>query len=304
MSNAINCKNLNFGYNLGELILEDISFTVNEGECMALVGHNGTGKTTLIKLLIGIDYSNTGRIVICNKELNKYTVKEIHKNIGFVPENILLYPQLTGMKLMQYFARLKKVDSDTILPILKKLEIDYAANKKIGKYSKGMKQRLMLAQALLAKPKVLILDEPTSGLDPYSRKLLYKTLKSHVNEGNAVLLSSHVLKDLEPLADRIMLINKHKILLNDNMKGIISKLNLPTHIVASFTDDKTVTKLIKATENLATVKSQQNNSVKFQCDNFNKLTLIKIISSEKNLKDINIINPDMETVYHKVTKTN
>lgn len=148
----IRYKNINFSYGKSP-ILHDVSFSIEPGMCCALIGHNGAGKTTLIKLLLGMMKPNAGSVELCQfSPIGKHE-KKIKKQIGFVPESINFQPNNTGLQLMQYVAKLKGASAKNIQDKMELTNIAFAQNKKIGAYSKGMKQRLGLAQAMLATRK-------------------------------------------------------------------------------------------------------------------------------------------------------
>jgi len=195
------------------LILNDISLEVNSGEIFGFLGPNGSGKTTTIKVVLGLLSLERGEIEICGHNIKK-EFKEAMSNIGGIIESPEMYGYLSGLEnLKQYVRMYDDVPESRIDEVVELVGLTDRIKDKVSKYSLGMKQRLGLAQALLNKPKLLILDEPTNGLDPVGIKDLRDILKkvSH-DEGTAVFISSHQLAELDLMCDRFGVIDKGKLI--------------------------------------------------------------------------------------------
>lgn len=191
--------------------VDGISFNVNKGEILGLLGSNGAGKSTTIKILIGLLKQSAGDVKIFGQTPNR----EIRAKIGYLPESPYFYKFLTGFELVNYYAKLCGMTSkDARIATEKALEIvglSDAANRRIGLYSKGMTQRAGLAQAIVHNPQLLILDEPASGLDPIGAEDLSQIILRLRDEGKTILLSSHLMSEVEKLCDRIVVISKGKV---------------------------------------------------------------------------------------------
>lgn len=202
--------------------LDDVSFTVTEGEIVGFIGPNGAGKSTAIKCITGLATQSSGHITVCGFDTVKERVSAV-ANVGAIIENPDVYLNRTALENMRYFAAISRLDTEgekrktysekRIEELLKTVGLYDRRNDKVAKYSLGMKQRLGIAQALLAKPKLLILDEPTNGLDPMGIKEMRDIIHVLAHEqGVAVLISSHGLAELQQTCDRFLLIRKGKIL--------------------------------------------------------------------------------------------
>lgn len=224
---AIAVDGLTKAYGL-QLALDTLTLSVRPGEMLALLGHNGAGKSTLMKLLLGLTRPTEGRISV----LGAPPSPAGRTAVGFLPENVVFSGGMTGKEVLTYLARLKKVDIGTTLPLLERVGLADAAGRPVRTYSKGMRQRLGLAQALLGHPRLLMLDEPTTGLDPISRKTFYELLGELTGRGVTVLISSHVLTELEARADRIAILAQGRLLAHDTMDGLRRTAGLPVRIIA------------------------------------------------------------------------
>jgi len=294
----ISYKNINFSYGKST-ILNDVSFNIKPGMCCALIGHNGAGKTTLIKLLLGMIKPNEGSVKLCQYNPIGKHEKQIKKQIGFVPESINFQPNNTGLQLMQYIAKLKGASAQDIQDKMELTNIAFAQNKKIGAYSKGMKQRLGLAQAMLGNPKVLILDEPASGLDPDSRQILYRSLQAHAKAGNTVMFSSHALNDIESYIDHIILLNEGGVLMDCSISEYRDSLKLPVMIevqttnapIDFYNDLKQFGKL-----------NYDQNITHITVEYSNKLPALAYISANPCVRDLRLLDASLETIYHELLK--
>ena len=210
MAAAIEIENLTKDYPFGFLhlkkrrSLEGLSMQVETGEVFGFLGPNGAGKSTTIKLLMGLIFPDAGTARILGKPI---TDIEMHRDIGYLPEQPYFYDYLTAAELLDYFARihdLKAADrKERIAKMLKRVGLETAGKIQLRKYSKGMLQRVGLAQAILHNPAVVILDEPTSGLDPMGRREVRDIILELKQEGKTVLFSTHILSDAEMMCDRV-----------------------------------------------------------------------------------------------------
>lgn len=191
--------------------LREIDLEIAPGECVALIGHNGAGKTTLIKLILGLAQPTSGSISVMGYGPNTVGFASQRKDIGFLPEQVNFHGSLTGRQTLAFYARLKGVSHQNLDDLFQQVDLVEAAERRVATYSKGMRQRLGLAQALLGSPRVLILDEPTTGLDPESRARVYSIIEGKKADGVAILLSSHALTELEARADRVAILDKGRL---------------------------------------------------------------------------------------------
>lgn len=224
MKKLLECQNLckSFGK---KQILKDVSFEIDEGDILAFIGPNGSGKTTTIKLLLGLQKIDKGSVSINNYDIEKDFVKAIEK-VGAIVENPDTYMYLTGWQNLKIIANLyKDVTDEEIKKIVKLVDLEKRINDKVSKYSLGMRQRLGIARALINKPNVLILDEPTNGLDPEGIKDLRNLLKKLASDGMGILISSHNLAELESFCNKVLIIDNGKIIETSDVKEFKSSDN-------------------------------------------------------------------------------
>lgn len=196
----------------------DVDLTFAAGECVGLVGHNGAGKTTLIKLMLGLLRPDAGHVRVFGVDPAGRKAAETRRVIGYLPENVALYPALTGDETLMFYARLKGVAAEAARPLFARVGLAaVAARRPVGTYSKGMRQRLALAQAMLGRPRVLLLDEPTAGLDPALRQNFYEILNDLRDGGATILLSSHHLAELEGAVDRVVVMSEGRKIADGDM---------------------------------------------------------------------------------------
>jgi Cu-processing system ATP-binding protein len=215
--------------------LRDVTCTLAEGETIALVGHNGAGKTTLIKLMLGLIRPDAGTVQVLGEDpaAGQFAAR---RSLGFLPENVSFNMALTGRETLGFYARLKRVPLDSVGALLQRVGLGAAADRRIGTYSKGMRQRLGLAQALLGHPKVLLLDEPTTGMDPALRRSFYEIIAELREHGATVLLSSHALTELEGKADRVVILNRGAKIADGTIEDLRQIAQLPTRIRVRLAD--------------------------------------------------------------------
>ena len=206
----------------GILGLDQLDLEVSEGSVYAFVGPNGAGKTTTIKLLTQLLYPTRGGIWIFGKPT---TSRLSRKKMGYLPEQPHLYGYLSGREFLDFIARLFGIDSSTrrkkIPELLKKVGLEMQGDQLIRKYSRGMMQRLGLAQAIINDPELLILDEPMASLDPIGRKDFRDLILELKDQGKTIFFSSHILSDAEMIADRIGILNKGKMVRVGNLNEIV-----------------------------------------------------------------------------------
>ncbi len=202
--------------------LSQVSFSVAEGEVCAFLGPNGAGKTTSISILMGFLYADWGRIRVLGCEPGDVRAK---KRIGFVPENFAFYKHMNAEKLLRFHAKLAGVAEDNaarLIPdLIAKVGLSSYGKLKIGRYSRGMVQRLGIAQSLLGDPELLILDEPTSGLDPSGRKEVRDEILSLKAVGKTIFLSSHLLSEVEQVCDQAVIIDRGRVVRAGTMKTLL-----------------------------------------------------------------------------------
>ena len=207
--------------------LNGISLELRSGEVFAFLGPNGAGKTTTINILMGFLFPDSGTVRVMGYPPGDVRAK---RQIGFLPENFAFYGYLTGEQLLRFHIRLagpQKLPGDAVIPeMLAKVKLDGYPGLKIGKFSRGMVQRIGLAQALMHDPQLIILDEPTSGLDPVGRKEVRELILSLKAQGKTVFLSSHILSEVEQVCDRIAIVEKGSLKQMGAVKDLLNQASL------------------------------------------------------------------------------
>lgn len=212
--------------------LEALDLQVREGEVLALLGHNGAGKTTSMKLILGLIAPSEGHLSVLGGEPDGPHAERLRRQLGYLPENVSFYEQLSGREVLTYFARLKRAGRGQVDALLERVGLAEAAGRRVKTYSKGMRQRLGLAQALLGEPRLLLLDEPTTGLDPAATRDFYDAVKTLRDNGCTVLLSSHVLPGIEPYIDRALILGAGRRLALGSLDELRGAAGLPLTIRA------------------------------------------------------------------------
>ncbi len=212
----------------------EVSFTVNEGELVAFLGPNGAGKSTTMKMLTGYLAPSEGEARIAGHNMLADRIAG-SRHLGYLPENGPLYPDMTPLTMLDFFAEARgmdaKIKKDRIASVVDLCDLSSVANKAISKLSKGFKQRVGMAQALLHEPDVLILDEPTAGLDPNQIREVRKTMRK-LRETKTILLSTHILQEVEAMADRVILINEGRKVFDGttaDLKAVQGELDVAFH---------------------------------------------------------------------------
>ena len=207
---VLKCENLNKKISK-KMRISNISFTIYENDILGFIGPNGAGKTTIIKLLLGLYKYDTGIVEINGYDLKKDFVRAI-SGVGAIVENPDLYMYMTGYENLMISAKIYNISKERVNDVIKLVGLEDNIFEKVSSYSLGMKQRLGIAQAIVHNPKVLILDEPTNGLDPEGIIALNRLLKKLAKDGMSIIISSHILSELELLCNKVCFINNGKII--------------------------------------------------------------------------------------------
>jgi len=249
---AIHVEHLTKNYGT-VLAVDDISFQVQPGELVGLLGPNGAGKSTCMRILTTWQPASSGYARLAGFDV-MYQSMEVRRRIGYLPESVPLYPEMRVREYLTYRAKLKGVDrhgrTARIDHCLEKCRIKEVQNRLLATLSKGYRQRVGLADAMLADPPILILDEPTSGLDPVQITETLAAIKEFGGQ-HTVLLSTHILSEVEKVCERVIIINKGRIKFDDTMKSIAARE--PTHVVEVRGPAEAVTRFLREQPELASV---------------------------------------------------
>ena len=290
----ITCVSKSFG---SVHALHDISLELEPGERVALLGHNGAGKTTLFRLILGFTGTDAGQIRISGNQPGSEIAR---RAVSYLPENVTFPKLLSGREILNFYLRLKRLSTDSADSLLERVGLADAAGRYAGTYSKGMRQRLGLAQALAGKPDLILLDEPTSGLDPLSRLQFYSLLDEAANSGAAVVLSSHGLSELEAKTDRVAILNRGRLVANAPLEELQAESNAPLRI------------RVKARVGSIDEVSQQlggrrinGQSVELVCPLPEKMARVAAISALGSLvTDFDVSQPGLDDIYRHFSTGN
>ncbi|MDA9881443.1 gliding motility-associated ABC transporter ATP-binding subunit GldA [Crocinitomicaceae bacterium] len=219
---SIEVKNL-FKYYGDQAAVKDITFKVNSGEIVGFLGPNGAGKSTTMKIITGYISASSGKVKVCGMPVTESSL-DTRRKIGYLPENNPLYLDMYVKEYLTFVGNIYKVPNlkERVDEMIEKVGLEVEQNKKIGQLSKGYRQRVGLAQAIIHDPEVLILDEPTSGLDP-NQLLEIRSLIKSIGKEKTVMLSTHIMQEVEAICDRIVIINKGEIVADNTAKDLQSE---------------------------------------------------------------------------------
>jgi len=228
-SPVIDVRSISYAYGKQKAV-DDISFSIAKGEVFGFLGPNGAGKSTTIKMLTGQLIPQSGSISILGYPVKGHS-SEVHRRMGVCFEEKNLYPQMSAEENLVFFAGLFGIRKPNIMELLKQVDLHGRARDRVSSYSKGMRQRLMIARALINDPEVLFLDEPTDGLDPVSAQTIRHIIHRKANEGTTVLLTTHDMFEADQLSHRVAFINEGKLYAVDTPEQLKLKHGLRTATV-------------------------------------------------------------------------
>jgi len=277
VENIISMKNVKKDFK-GVTAIKNLSFSIKEGEIFGFLGPSGAGKTTTIKLLTSQLIPTSGEIKVFGKDVyaNK---REVVKNIGILSDTSGLYERLSVLDNLMLFADINGVSKKNVLEVLEKVDMNGEIKKEAKKLSKGMKQRLMIARAVLHKPKLLFLDEPTSSLDPGTALEIHRLLRALNKEGTTIFLTTHNMVEAEKLCDRVAFLNA----------GEIVEMGNPEALKIKYTNDD-IKVILKDKDNEIMLKNNLEGALR-----------IKAWMEEGKLITIHSMEPSLEKIFLNLT---
>ncbi|BCR22163.1 ABC transporter ATP-binding protein [Borrelia sp. HM] len=288
--------------------LFNISFRVDKGEVLGILGPNGAGKSTLIKILTSFHYPNKGNVEIFGKDITQNS-KEILKNIGYIPEKLALYQELSVKEYLDFISEIKGIENPTkeIDKAIDIFKLQSVKNKLISTLSKGFKQRVGIAGALINNPKLVILDEPTNGLDP-NQIIEFKEVLKELAKNSTILFSSHILSEVESICKRIIIINNGEIIADDTKENITKNRMQETEIDLIVYKDSGITKeYFNKTDIFTLIKIEEhqkeiNVSLRLAPDKTEKELFNYVVSQGMILKSMIPKSENLEKIFSKLTK--
>jgi Cu-processing system ATP-binding protein len=274
----------------GVKALDAVSLTVEPGTRVALLGHNGAGKSTMMKIILGLIPFDSGTVDVCGAAPGSAAARG---QVAYLPENAAFHPALTGQEQIGHYLSLRGESPKLALDLLERVGLHGAAKRRIGTYSKGMRQRVGLAQALIGKPRLLVLDEPTSGLDPVSRRDFYALLDGLAADGAAILLSSHALTEVEARTDRILILSGGRMVAKGTLADLRREAALPValHVTAR---NGYATEIATALPGAIRV----DGDLRLTCAQGDKLAVLaRITGLGDKVADVEVVPPSLEDIY-------
>ena len=298
---SIKVKNLSKVYGTQKALTE-VSFEINKGEIVGFLGPNGAGKSTLMKILSGYIPQTNGDAKICNLDINENSI-ETRSRIGYLPEHNPLYLDMYVKEYLEFVADIYKVNHKYIDEMIKKTGLIKEQHKLIGSLSKGYRQRVGLAQALIHNPEVLILDEPTTGLDP-NQLIEIRSLIKEVGREKTVLLSTHIMQEVEAICDRVIIINKGQIVANKTIVELQKSKGNRKLITVEF-DKKAEKKELMKIGNVLEARELKGN--KYQIFSDSKFDLRPAlfefaVNNELTVLQMNMEEQKLESIFQELTK--
>ncbi|HJT56945.1 MAG TPA: ABC transporter ATP-binding protein [Ktedonobacteraceae bacterium] len=298
MTAAIACANLTKIYQTGAIALNELTLTIERGMSFGLLGENGAGKSTLVRLVMGFLFPTSGVLRV----LGESEVRRAHSRVGYLHERPYVELRFTGYRYLTYMAELSglwgAMKRERVDAVLEQVDLSEAAPKRVATYSKGMLQRLSIAQALLTDPELLVLDEPTNGLDPYSQWKMRQIMGELRKQGKTLLICSHYLPEVETLCDTVGILQRGRLV----QYGAVSKLLQAQHAVEIVLAEELVAKEVVTRLGIAEqVISMENNVLRIpaavQSD-----VLAALVGAAISIHSLNPVSRTLEDVYISTTR--
>ncbi|MGL6124214.1 MAG: ATP-binding cassette domain-containing protein [Shewanella sp.] len=277
--------------------LSGINFELLSGQTLALLGHNGAGKSTLLKLILGLITPTTGQLQVQGQMLGAHPMAR-RLSIGYLPENVSFYDNMTALELLSYFAKLKGVAPTKAQGLLDEFGLGAAKHQRLGSFSKGMRQRLGLAQALLAAPKVLLLDEPTVGLDPIASAFLYQKIAELKAQGCAVMISTHELGLVQNEMDRALILGQGQLLASGHLAALRAATGLPMQVALPHLSAAQYQQVVSDALLSPLMTHTQHQGVRLCVPLEAKSAVIQQLLQRVNTTEFSVEPPSLQDIFH------
>lgn len=285
--------------------IEDVSFNIHRGEILGFLGPNGAGKSTTMQIICGVLSANNGSVTIAGHDIHEAPC-QAKQHIGFLPEQPPLYNDLTVDEYLNYAAKLRGVKKDALVAAVdiakQRCGLESAGSRLIENLSKGYKQRVGIAQAIIHSPAVIILDEPTSGLDPIQIREI-RELMRELAQDHSVILSTHILSEVQSLCDRVLIINQGKVVLDQALDQLENNSGKPNNIEISLRKPPALEELL-GIEGVASVESIDDDALRINFDPDKDATdkvVEKAVAENWGLFKLNPGDTSLEAVFMRLT---
>lgn len=283
--------------------LDDVSFEIGSGQVIGFLGPNGAGKSTMMKIITCYIPQSSGEVSVCGFDVTEQSI-EVKKIVGYLPEHNPLYPEMYVKEYLNYICGVYKFEGKKDAKIKELISITgltIEQNKKIGALSKGYRQRVGLAQALIHDPKVLILDEPTSGLDPNQLTEIRALIKS-IGKEKTVVLSTHIMQEVEAICDRVIIINRGKIVANENT-NVLQKSRVSGEIILVEFDQPVTEKQLRAITGVQSCENISGNKWRLKVADLNaRGTIFKwAVANDLTALSLQVEEQRLEDVFQQLT---
>lgn len=297
---SIDIKHLSKSYG-HQLVLDDISFSIKKGEIVGFLGKNGAGKSTTMKIITGSRKFESGSVVVCGHDIVAEPM-EARRCIGYLPEHNPIYPDMYVKEYLRFISDLYKMDNSRqrVESMIDRTGLRRECHKKIGMLSKGYRQRVGLAQALIHEPEVLILDEPTTGLDP-SQIVEVRDLIKEVGQEKTVMLSTHIMQEVSAICTRVIMLNNGRIVADDSEQNIVSLSNNNTIIFAVEFGQPVSTDALAAIPGVVCVKMANQTCLLEATEDISDKIFNFAVQNGNSLKSMAKQERSMEDVFRSLT---
>lgn len=275
--------------------VQNVSLAVGRGEMFGLIGHNGAGKSTLFKLMLGLLPATSGRVRVGGVDTGSAQFRQVRRRLGYLPESFVSYDNLSGHEVLRLFADLKGVARARCDDVLEQVGLGGAGARRLHAYSKGMRQRLGLAQVLLGDPQLIFLDEPTNGLDPEGIASFYSLLRAARARGATIVITSHMLAEIQDRVDRLMILDGGRIAALGTLAELRARHVLPSTVEAQLRPGQGATAAGLLAHLAGVTVSPDGDHVSISCPAAHKVAVLALLAPA--MLDVTMREPSLEDLF-------
>ena len=278
--------------------VDGVDLDIPRGEIFGLIGHNGAGKSTLFKMMLGLVPATQGSIIVGGAQVGGRDFRAARRHLGYLPENVVLYDNLSGLETLRFFARLKHAPQTQCQAVLERVGLQHAGQRPVREYSKGMRQRLGFAQALLGQPRVLFLDEPTNGLDPQAIRDFYATLRGLQADGVTVIITSHILAELQERVDRLAIMAAGKVQAVGSVQALREQTQMPLCFIIDLAPQDATEACRLLAQATGITPEVLPTGLRLRCPRTHKMAVLAALAPlGARVQDLKMLEPSLEDVF-------